>query len=500
MELDNPSFQLSKNINECSEKDNQFIVSDKELKSPLHPSADQSEQMNATKKGKENIESIAMTETLKSAIEKSSDYSEKNAHDSEIITKCSEDVLHEDDPISGSTQMNDDLLNNDEKEEVFLNGEDGNDDAECGKSESKPCKTIKRAVEKCIQKKSIILCTTEESNKYDAEPITFEDRNVEIKSNDNFFITIITALDESKVQQGDALLNIKQNGRLTLEKAYVHVNSSRESGRNQGLTLVEGDNATFKASHTHVTITDYEKGLNCVLFECKLGSLHFFETEISHFRSSFAFILAEVSNAVIFYSSMLNGLTTTSATQSVITIMSGCKCLTVYRSNFSDCSSTEHKLGGVLYWEIGSCNDSHDISISNFCNCSCKGKEANGYQNEESKGGAMYIRGNDGVVDALNLSLESVAFSDCSADKGEYIFLSLASGREQIPEDKLSFDMEEIYGKPNFILLEERKDGIGNIIDLMNDGTKRLPYSAQNIYVGGETSSQEKTCGRKEEP
>ncbi|KAH7827269.1 uncharacterized protein MONOS_17305 [Monocercomonoides exilis] len=112
----------------------------------------------------------------------------------------------------------------------------------------------------------------------------------------------------------------------------------------------------------------------------------------------------------------------------------------------------------------------------------------------------MYIRGNDGVVNALKFSLKSVTFSDCSADKGEHMFMSLASGREQIQEDKFSFDMEEIYGKPNFILLEERKDGIGNIIDLLNDETKRLPYSSRKIYVGGEASSQEKTCGRKEEP
>ncbi|KAH7821703.1 uncharacterized protein MONOS_2690 [Monocercomonoides exilis] len=118
--------------------------------------------------------------------------------------------------------------------------------------------------------------------------------------------------------------------------------------------------------------------------------------------------------------------------------------------------------------------------------------------NEESKGGALYIRGTDDAFDSLKISVEDVTFSDCEADKGTFVYLSLPKGREQINEEQFLFEMEGIYGKQNFMLLEARKEG--RMIDLMEDKENILPYHSENIYVGGEEASEKKTCGRKEEP
>ncbi|KAH7820097.1 uncharacterized protein MONOS_15818 [Monocercomonoides exilis] len=396
--------------------------------------------------------------------------------------------------------VNESSFEEEEKEELFFDGAYGEDIAECGIRESIPCKTIKRVVEKCSKKSSMILCLSEESNKYDTEPITIEGRNIEIKNRDDRIVTIITALDEKKVQQGDALFNLRTDGNFTVKNALIHVNTTRASGRNRGLVVVEGKDASFEVETATIIAADSEQVLNCVLIECKLGTLSLQDVGISHFHSSFALILADASYLFYLFSSSFDTISTASAAQSVITILGGCNFTIIHDSNFSNCGSLEHRLGGVLYLEIESINDSTHIIGTDFSNCSCQSNELQKQQNEGSKGGAVYVHANNDAIGALNFELDRVTFSNCTADIGKYILMSLEAGYEQIKKDKFKFDMEEIYGKPNFIMLEGRAGGANNIVDFMNDEAKRLPYFSKNIYIGGEKASDGDNCGNREEP
>ncbi|KAH7829753.1 uncharacterized protein MONOS_2018 [Monocercomonoides exilis] len=404
----------------------------------------------------------------------------------------------------GSTVIHDDWLR-----VGYLNintdAENGVDSAECGQPGKTACKTIKQAIENCLPGRSFKVYTTDECNKYDTEPITVEWRNVEITNMNDYAISITTVLDEMKVQQGEGMFNVKQGGYLELYKAKVEVDTTRKSGRDNGLFVGDGEDAGFCIYRVNVTAKDPKQALNCVLIECKIGDFEIRETIFEHFTSAFALMLADNSKKVDLIRVVFDSITTTSKTQSVVTILSG--CLFVYGDHltFSNCNSIEHKIGGALHLEFGKGKYYSSFYDLRFINCSCKSPqtatgEMNSKFNEESKGGAMYIRAIDEATDKLKLRLNNITFTNCSADKGENIFLSFPVGLEQIDEEIFEFEMEGIYGKQNYVLLEERKDGENNIVDLLSDEKYKIPYHSKNIYVGGEASSKAKTCGRAEEP
>ncbi|KAH7817030.1 uncharacterized protein MONOS_15022 [Monocercomonoides exilis] len=390
-----------------------------------------------------------------------------------------------------------------EENEVEVDGENGVDSEECGLSGNTPCKTIKKAVEHCEPEGKLLIHTAETSNKFDTEPIIIDGRHIELKNRDQNVIGITTALDEKKVKNGDALFCVKGIGYLYICYADICVNTKRESGRNQGLLVVEGEGSQTKLEKTNISNIETGNELSCVLIECKSGELMFQSIEISHFVSSCALILAEASQKIEIFAMTLDSITTKSKTQSVLTMMGGCQSAKFDDCTFTNCWSTEHKLGGAIYLEIT--NSEHPCLFfrMHFTNCSCESANANAdrlsaHLNDESKGGAMFIQSTDEVTKTLKLELKDMEFMKCAAEKGEYIYLSFPAGRKQIDEDQFYLEMEGIYGKKNYILLEDRKDG--RIIDLIADKENILPYHSENIFVGSEEASNEKTCGRKEEP
>ncbi|KAH7823054.1 uncharacterized protein MONOS_1335 [Monocercomonoides exilis] len=387
--------------------------------------------------------------------------------------------------------------------EVEVDGENGVDSDECGMSLHKPCKTIKKAVEHCKPEGKLLIHTAESCNKFDTEPIIIDGRHIELKNRDQNVIGITTALDEKKVKNGDALFCVKGKGYFYIGYADICVDTKRESGRNQGLLVVEGEGSQTKLENTNISNLETVNELSCVLIECKSGELLFQSIEISHFVSSCALILAESSPKIEFSHTMLDTITSKSETQSVLTVTGGCQSAKFDGCTFKNCWSTEHSLGGAIYLEITNSEHSCMFYQMHFTNCSCESANANTdrlstHLNDESKGGAMLIQATDEVTKTLKLELKDMEFTNCAAEKGEYIYLSFPTGREQIDEDQFYFEMEGIYGKKNYILLENRKDG--GIIDLMADKENILPYHSERIFIGGEKASNEKTCGRKEEP
>ncbi|KAH7819283.1 uncharacterized protein MONOS_2861 [Monocercomonoides exilis] len=393
------------------------------------------------------------------------------------------------------------LQRNDEYD-IKVDGENGIDSEECGISVHQPCKTIKKAVDRCKTEKVLHIHTTENCNKFDTEPIII-DGHLVILNNDDEVVCIMTALDEKKVKSGDALFCVKSEGRFFLDRADICVNTKRESGRNQGLIVVEGEGSQIELEDTNISNIETGNELSCVLIECKSGESKFQSVKISHFVSSCALILAEASQKIKFLGMSLDSITTKSKTQSVLTVMGGCQSTTVDDCTFTNCWSIEHKFGGAIYLEITNDQSSFSFYRDDFSNCSCKSSNSNtDHQfvqlNEESEGGAIFIQVTDEATKLLKLSIFAITFTDCTAEKGEYVFMTLPAGREQIDEEQFCFEMEEIYGKPNYMLLEDRKEA--RTIDLLTDNENRLPYHSENIFVGEAKTSNEKTCGRKEEP
>ncbi|KAH7832337.1 uncharacterized protein MONOS_9925 [Monocercomonoides exilis] len=404
----------------------------------------------------------------------------------------------------GSEIFHDEWLREDSLE-LNVDAENGVDSAECGKPEKAPCKMLKQAIVNSLPGKPFSIFTTEKCNKYDTEPIAIEDHHIEIRGKGHCAISLTTVLDETKAQQGEGLFNLKQGGYLELRGAEIKVDTTRKSGRDNGLFVCDGEDAKLLIYYDNVTSTDSNQSLNCVLIECKYGALDISQSIFEHFSSAFALILAVSSKDINIYQIVLDSISTTSDTQSVFTVLSGCQKISCSKGYFSNCNSIEHKIGGALYVEIGDCKSDKSFSDLNFTNCTCKSEQAsankrNFSSNEESKGGAIFIRSTDSAIEQLSIKFELVSFTNCSADKGQYIFISVPIGREQIGDDMFLFEMREIYGKENLILLEERNNGEIKIIDLLSDETNKLSYHSHHIFVGGNKVSNERTCGRKEEP
>ncbi|KAH7826465.1 uncharacterized protein MONOS_2162 [Monocercomonoides exilis] len=388
--------------------------------------------------------------------------------------------------------------------DIDIDGINGEDSEECGKQEKRPCKTMKQAVNNVLQGREFSLYATEDSNKFDVEPIMIEERFVKILNRKDNAIRITTVLDEAKVHPGEGLFNVLQNANFRLSRADVQVDTTRQSGRDNSLFVCNGNGAFADIYRVNISCTDPKQMLNCVLIECKIGKLSLNYVLISHFTSSFAIVLAEAAKDVYLCGLSMDTITTTCTTQSILTILAECRELNFFSGNISNCRSTEHKVGGALYLEIGNYNY-YSFSKGRFVNCSCESPKTasngrNSMQNEESKGGALFIRTSDEITETVNLKLNGMRFSDCSADRGKNMYLSIPIGRKQIKEEFFEFEMEDIYGSANLMLLEERKGGEMNIVDLLSDEADRLPYHSQNIYVGGERACNDKICGRKERP
>ncbi|KAH7829799.1 uncharacterized protein MONOS_3342 [Monocercomonoides exilis] len=384
--------------------------------------------------------------------------------------------------------------------EVDVDSVNGSDNVECGKEGNKPCKTIKKAIENCLPGRLFHIYSTKNCNDHDTEPITVENLQIKISSRGNREISIMTNLDETKVLPGEGLFNVKHKGKLQLSGANVKIDSTQTSGRDCGLVIGDGENVIIDFNRVNITPTDTKQALNCVLLKIRFGELKLIDVSIRSFISSFALILTDDSkNLLLMYLSVMSTVTT-SKTQSIFTVLKGCQSITCECLEFDDCHSTKHGLGGVLYMEIGT--SEHDILFDDlsFNNCSCQGEYLNSFRNEESKGGAMYIQVADEMTGLLKLQLNDVIFTECNADKGKLIYISLPAGIKQLDEDMFVFEMEDMFGKGNLMLLEERKGGEVSIIDLMVDEAYRLPYHSSRIFIGGESANSKKSCGRKDEP
>ncbi|KAH7819133.1 uncharacterized protein MONOS_3299 [Monocercomonoides exilis] len=324
-----------------------------------------------------------------------------------------------------------------EENEVEVDGENGIDSGECGLSGNIPCKTIKKAVEHCKPEGILQIHTTENCNRFDIDPIIIDGRHITLEKGYKSVISITTALNEKKEKTGYALFCVKGKGFLYISYSDICVDTKRESGRNQGLIDVEGEGSQTKLENTNISNIEAENELNCVLIKCKSGELMFQSVEISHFVSSCALILSEASQKIENFCMKLDSITTKSKTQSVLTIMGGCQSAKFDDCTFTNCWSTEHKLGGAIYLEIT--NSEHHCMFfrMHFTNCSCGIANANADRlsvnlNDESKGGAMFIQAADEATGSLDLTFKNVLFSDCTADKGEFVYLSFPTGRKQI--------------------------------------------------------------------
>ncbi|KAH7827545.1 uncharacterized protein MONOS_2978 [Monocercomonoides exilis] len=388
--------------------------------------------------------------------------------------------------------------------DIDVDGINGEDSGECGRREKRACKTMKQALLNCLPGRAFTVYTTEDGNKYDTEPIMIEERFASVTNRKNNVISITTVLDEAKVHPGEGLFNVRQNAYLRLYRADVQIDTTIQSGRDNSLFVCDGDGAYADIYRVNISCTDSKQILNCVLIECKMGTLYMNEVFISHFTSSFALILAEAAEKIDLIRLSMDTISTTSTSQSIITILTKCRQLSFFDGKFSNCISTEHRLGGVLYLEIGNGNY-YSFYDTEFKNCSCKSAQMTSHGcssmlNEESKGGALFVRAADEITEAVNLRLNGMIFADCCADKGEHAYLSFPIGRKQIKEEFFEFEMEDIYGSANLMLLEERKGGEMNFVDLLSDEANRLPYHSKNIYVGGAKASNDKICGKKERP
>ncbi|KAH7820650.1 uncharacterized protein MONOS_7413 [Monocercomonoides exilis] len=386
-----------------------------------------------------------------------------------------------------------------------VDAKNGANSAECGNQEKTPCKTLKQAIANSLPERPFSIYTTEECNKYDTEPITIEAYHIEIKGKDDCRISLTNVLDETKVQQGESLFNLKKGGYLELCGAKVIVDTARKSGRDNGLFVCDGEDAKLCIYRDNITSTDSNQALNCILIECNSGVLNISQSIFEHFSSACAFILAANLKEIHINNIVLDSISTTSDTQSVFTILSGCQKIYLSEGKISNCNSIGHKIGGALYVEIGDCKSYKMFNDLNFANCSCRSGQASSNKrylrsNEVSKGGAMYIKATDETTEQFLAYISQMTFANCSADKGQHIFISVPVGREQISNDMFYLEMNNIYGKENLILLEERKNGERKIIDLLSDEENRLPYHSSTIYVGGDESSENKECGRMEEP
>ncbi|KAH7825753.1 uncharacterized protein MONOS_4321 [Monocercomonoides exilis] len=401
------------------------------------------------------------------------------------------------------SNTNEEMSNDDIK--VDADGENGVDETDCGQSGKTPCKTIKKAIEFCKPKGGLSIYVAGCCHKYDTEPIVIDDCSVHISYKSQEKTIITTALEEKKVKIGETMFHVKNGGSFELRNMDICVDAKQESGRNQRFIIGEGEGTHILLNVVHFNNTNSELELNCVFMECKSGTLELIQVEISQFISSCALIFVEDAEEFHLEKSMLSSITTKSNSQSVITIMSARHFTSVLDCEFSNCCTIEHKLGGVIYLEIADNKQSSTILNSHFVNCTCHQTASymtrgNARKNDESKGGAMSIRATDEVTDSISLSLKFITFSDCSADQGKFLFISYPVGTAQIYVKDFEFEMEEIYGKENLIIMEDRSEGKGNIVDLMCDGANRLTYHSKNLFIGGEKSTFEKTCGRKEEP
>ncbi|KAH7822104.1 uncharacterized protein MONOS_6128 [Monocercomonoides exilis] len=449
-------------------------------------------------------QNFAITEQEKNEIVEEEDDCAAEKNERELEEVANKNIIFEmEEPSEVRDKIAKKEMMHNEENEVDVDGENGVDSEECGQNGKIPCKTIKKAVEHCKPKSTLTIYTAESCNKYDFEPIIIEGSEIKIwirKFTDN---RITTALDENKVQEGDALFNVKGEGHFYMYRTDICVDTNRKSGRNQGLITVEGEGSDVELNTLDIDNIGSENVLNCILIQCKSGALKLQIVKISQFNSINALIFAEASQKVYAYDLTLEAISTRSKTQSVITILGKCRSTYFDNCKFSNCQSTEHKIGGAAYLEIWNKEHSYSFYNCRFSNCSCKSADVNigkrnEQQNDESKGGAIYIRVADEATEKLKLSLKGMTISECTADKGKYIFISLPAGKEQIDENQFSFEMEGIYGKSNYLLLEDRKEG--RTIDLLADEKNRLPYYSANIYVGGDKASNEKSCGRKEEP
>eukprot|EP00770_Monocercomonoides_exilis_P008689 MONOS_8646.1-p1 / transcript=MONOS_8646.1 / gene=MONOS_8646 / organism=Monocercomonoides_exilis_PA203 / gene_product=unspecified product / transcript_product=unspecified product / location=Mono_scaffold00331:24652-27984(-) / protein_length=1111 / sequence_SO=supercontig / SO=protein_coding / is_pseudo=false len=404
---------------------------------------------------------------------------------------------------NGSIKIRDDWFYF-ETSRVNVDGAKGVDDAECGREEKTPCKTIKKAVENCYPGRYYNIYTSEDCNKHDTEPIFIEERNIELSGSTNKMISLITALDELKVHPGEGLFNVKKNAYFELSGANVQVNTSRSSGRRNGLFVGYESDSSINIYNVSIAPADSKQMLNCILIESRSGSLFFTKVIIKDFSSTLALIFAKASEEVDFDFFVLDNIVTSSESQSVVTVLTECKKCSFYLGNISNCRSAEHKMGGALYLEIGDSQNPMTFVEMNFTKCSCissyaDAKDSNIKSNEKSKGGAIYIEAMGKAIECIELELDGLLFSNCDADAGKYCYISLPIGIKQI-QNEITFEMEENYGEENLILVEERKSGAENIIDLMSDLTNRLPFFSKKIYIGSDKASNEKTCGRIDEP
>ncbi|KAH7828406.1 uncharacterized protein MONOS_3067 [Monocercomonoides exilis] len=389
--------------------------------------------------------------------------------------------------------------------EVVVDAENGENSAECGRPQQVPCKTIKKAIENCNCGIPFVVTVMDKCSEYDTEPIIIEGRNIFLSQKGNGYIRFITALDELKVFDGCAVFNVQKDAYFKLHQAELKVNSSRRSGRDNGLILCDGTDSEMHFIFVDFSVIGNQQSLNCVLIECKSGILEMQNCNIEDTKSTCALLLVESSDKVRFQSSCFARLTTTSKIQSAVTMLSGCRSIFCNNVNLLHCSSVEHKIGGAFYLEIGDSRNVIQLVDLYFRNCSCKSSQtvADGsmsMHNEESEGGAMFIRAADEVTELVPLCLCDVGFENCSADKGQYIFISVPVGREQIGDDTFLFEMSEIYDKENLILMEDRKDGEEKVVDLLTDEINRLPYHSDHLYIGGDESSKDKECGGREMP
>ncbi|KAH7814825.1 uncharacterized protein MONOS_15675 [Monocercomonoides exilis] len=388
----------------------------------------------------------------------------------------------------------------------FLNTDKGKDDPNCGLTKKSPCLSLKAAVEAIKTKWDVtISCDGSEMMQIN-QPLYFSSENSINVAGDPSQAHVSVSLSKEYAAEGNGAINVKNNAKLYLNSLGIKIDTTVETTKTSPFVVSSDSAGAFGINLSNVYPSDVKGILSCALFEIHGGYFFARNTNIFDFTSSRALFYFN-KDSIDISGCIMSNLKTTSADESIFTLIGDWKEILLMSNSYTECTSPNHKKGGVIYIKYSQANAHVQISGERFESCSCTEGDGTG---DGSLGGAVFIEAIDEVVDDLNIYLSQSTFTECVSDVGKWIFISSSKGVSQLTDHCFEFDLNELYGKENLMIVEERqnKEKINegknqknaDRVDLLMPGEHQLVYKSTTLYVGGEESVDSRDCGRKEKP
>ncbi|KAH7816320.1 uncharacterized protein MONOS_8991 [Monocercomonoides exilis] len=406
---------------------------------------------------------------------------------------------------SGDIQERDDLLREGSLT-YYLNVDTGKDDPDCGLRKETPCFSMSATIKKIEVKWQTSVIADGEGMMQIKEPINFDgNKKIDVGRNSKK-LNVNVALTKGLAEDGDGAINVRNKASVYLNSWYIKIDTTVETSKTSPFVVSSDSSGAFGISSSYICPSNVKGILNCALFEIHGGFFFVQNSDIYGFTSSRALFYFNKDSIDISMCN-LDNLKTTSADESVFTFCGVWKEILLMSNNYTKCTSPNHKKGGVIYIKYSQANAHAQISGENFESCSCTEGDGTG---DGSLGGAVFIEAIDEVVDDLNIYLSQSTFTECVSDVGKWIFISSPKGVSQLTDHCFEFDLNELYGKENLMIVEERqnKEKINegknqknaDRVDLLMPGVHQLIFKSTTLYVGGEGSVDSRDCGRKENP